>query len=47
MLITLYEMGKVSIHLIGKNGFHVKEENERFAGAGLRYQMADWSATHQ
>ena len=32
-LVTLYEMGEGSFHLINTNGFHVKTENERFAAA--------------
>ena len=35
MLVTLCEMGEVSFHLIGTNGFYVKAETERFTVAGL------------
>ena len=35
-LVTFYEMGQVSFHLVGTNGFHLKAENKRFTAAGLR-----------
>ena len=36
MLVTLYEVGKLSFHFLGTNSFHVKAENERFTAAGSR-----------
>ena len=36
VLVALNKVGKVSFHLIGTNGFYVKEENEWFAAAGSR-----------
>ena len=36
MLVTSYEMGEVSFHLIGANGFHIKAENEGFSPVGSR-----------
>ena len=34
MLVKLYKMIKVSFHLIGTKGFHVKAENEKFTAVG-------------
>ena len=36
MSVTSYEMGEVSFHLIGGNGFHIKAENEGFSPVGSR-----------
>ena len=36
MLVTLYKIGEVHFRLLGTDGFHAKEKNERFAAAGLR-----------
>ena len=36
MLVTLYEIGEGSFHLIATNDFLAKAENERFTAAGSR-----------
>ena len=36
MLITLREMGEISFHLIGTNGFYKNTQNEMFIAVGLR-----------
>ena len=36
VLVTFCKIGQVFFHLIGTNGFHAKEKNERFTAAGLR-----------
>ena len=36
VLLTLCEMNKEAIHLIGTNGYHEKLENERFSVSGSR-----------
>ena len=36
MLVTLYKTGEVSFLLVGTNGFHATEKNERFTAAGSR-----------
>lgn len=35
MLVILYKVGKVSIHLLDTNGFHLQADNSRFIAAGL------------
>ena len=36
VLVTLYKIGEVYFRFLGTNGFHVKEESERFTAAGSR-----------
>ena len=36
MLVTSYEMGEVSFHLIGANGLQIKAENEGLSPVGSR-----------
>ena len=36
MLITLYKIGEVHFHLLGRHGFHVKTESERFSVTSSR-----------
>ena len=36
MLTNLHEMGEVSFLLIGKNGFYIEAESERFTAASSR-----------
>jgi len=40
MLVTLHEMCKVPFRLLGRNGFHLTAENERFTSAGSRYRQS-------
>lgn len=35
MLVTLREMGEISFHLIGSNGFYENTQNEMFISVGL------------
>jgi len=40
MLVTLHEMCKVPFRLLGRNGFHLTAESERFTSAGSRYRQS-------
>ena len=40
MMESLYEMDKLSFPLIGKNGFHIKAENESFSVPSLLIAIA-------
>ena len=51
MLVTLYKIGEVHFRLIGADGFHVRDKNERFTAAGSRCRQnlkyVIWQTTSQ